>query len=107
MTLSSGKEFREPRKRKGVVPWCSENKKELYKPISNLSSRLTATTSKLDEANQKILETFRKADINIPLLDAMKQVLCYAKFQKKLCTSKRKVKRVSKGKCEEILSTIF
>ncbi|XP_040954155.1 uncharacterized protein [Gossypium hirsutum] len=40
---------------------------------------------------KEILETFRKVEVNIPLLDAIKQIPCYAKFLKELCTSKRRL----------------
>jgi len=36
--------------------------------------------------NSEIFETFKQVRINIPLLDAIKQVPCYAKFLKNLCT---------------------
>ena len=43
-----------------------------------------------NEENEKdILETFRQ--VNIPLLDAIKQVPKYAKFLKKLCTNKKRI----------------
>lgn len=45
-----------------------------------------------DEHEKEILETFRKVQVNIPLLDAIYQVPRYAKFLKKLCTSKRQQK---------------
>ena len=38
------------------------------------------------------MDTFRKVQVNIPLLDAIKQVPKYAKFLKELCTTKRKLK---------------
>ncbi|CAN6710901.1 unnamed protein product [Malus baccata var. baccata] len=38
--------------------------------------------SKKEEAEKDILETFRKVQVNIPLLDAIKQVPRYAKFLK-------------------------
>jgi hypothetical protein len=37
-----------------------------------------------------IFETLRKVEINIPLLDAIQQILAYAKFLKDCCTHKRK-----------------
>ena len=37
----------------------------------------------------KKLEVFKQVRINIPLLDAIKQILAYAKFLKDLCTFKR------------------
>ncbi|GJW62742.1 uncharacterized protein Tco_0112077, partial [Tanacetum coccineum] len=48
--------------------------------------------SRKQEQEKEILETFRKVEVNIPLLDAIKQVPRYAKFLKELCTSKRKLK---------------
>ena len=39
-----------------------------------------------------MIETFGKVEVNIPLLDAIKQVPRYAKFLKELCTNKRKLK---------------
>ena len=47
------------------------------------------------------METFRKVEVNIPLLDAIKQIPRYVKFLKELCTHKRKLKgneRISMGR---------
>ncbi|KMS96889.1 hypothetical protein BVRB_7g180720 [Beta vulgaris subsp. vulgaris] len=41
--------------------------------------------------DNEILDMFRKVEINIPLIDAIKQVPRYAKFLKELCTNKRKL----------------
>ena len=46
--------------------------------------------SRKDEKNKDLYETFHRCVVNIPLLDAIKQVPCYAKFLKELCTIKRK-----------------
>ena len=46
----------------------------------------------MEEAEKEILETFRKVEVNIPLLDVIKQILRYDKFLKELCTNKRKLK---------------
>ncbi|XP_062155187.1 uncharacterized protein LOC133863242 [Alnus glutinosa] len=51
------------------------------------------------EQNKDLYETFRRCEVNIPLLDAIKQVPRYAKFLKELCTIKRKQKL--KG-CEKV-----
>ncbi|XP_022883436.1 uncharacterized protein LOC111400242 [Olea europaea var. sylvestris] len=48
--------------------------------------------SKKDEHEKEILETFRKVQVNIPLLDAIYQVPRYAKFLKDLCTKKHRLK---------------
>jgi hypothetical protein len=41
--------------------------------------------------NLDILQVFKQVKINIPLLDAIKQIPSYAKFLKDLCTIKRKL----------------
>jgi hypothetical protein len=45
---------------------------------------------KQGEKIQDMMETFKQVKVNIPLLNAIKQVLAYAKFLKDLCTQKRK-----------------
>ena len=55
----------------------------------------------MEEVEKEILETFRKVEVNIPLLDAIKQIPRYANFLKELCTHKRKLKgneRISMGR---------
>ncbi|RDX84245.1 hypothetical protein CR513_34737, partial [Mucuna pruriens] len=42
------------------------------------------------ELDEELLQTFRKVEINIPLLEAIKQIPKYAKFLKELCTHKAK-----------------
>ncbi|CAN6542267.1 unnamed protein product [Malus baccata var. baccata] len=46
--------------------------------------------SKKEQTDKEILDTFRKIQVNLPLLDAIKQVPKYAKFLKELCTNKRR-----------------
>ncbi|CAN6573110.1 unnamed protein product [Malus baccata var. baccata] len=64
--------------------------------------------SKKEEAEKDILETFRKVQVNIPLLDAIKQVPRYAKFLKELCTTRKRisskevVKRKLPTKCKDL-----
>jgi len=50
---------------------------------------------------------FRNVEINIPLLDAIKQVPRYAKLLKELCTNKRKLKGNEKINVGENLSAMF
>ncbi|CAN6695177.1 unnamed protein product [Malus baccata var. baccata] len=47
--------------------------------------------TKKEEAEKDIPETFRKVQVNIPLLDAIKQVPRYAKFLKELCTTRKRM----------------
>ncbi|KAL0285305.1 UNVERIFIED_CONTAM: hypothetical protein Sangu_2785500 [Sesamum angustifolium] len=48
--------------------------------------------SKEEEQEREILDIFKKIEINIPLLDALKQIPKYVKFLKELCTNKGKLK---------------
>ncbi|CAN6718953.1 unnamed protein product [Malus baccata var. baccata] len=60
--------------------------------------------SKKEENEKDILETFRKVQVNIPLLDAIKQVPRYAKFLKELCTTRR---RISNKEVVQVDNLIF
>ncbi|RDX77625.1 hypothetical protein CR513_42216, partial [Mucuna pruriens] len=42
------------------------------------------------ESDEELLRMFQKVEINIPILDAIKQIPKYAKFLKELCVHKRK-----------------
>ncbi|XP_016690777.1 uncharacterized protein [Gossypium hirsutum] len=46
---------------------------------------------KKENEEKEILETFRKVEVNIPLIDAIKKIPRYVKFLKELCTSKRRL----------------
>ncbi|XP_068319701.1 uncharacterized protein [Pyrus communis] len=48
--------------------------------------------SRNEENEKDILEAFRKVQVNIPLLDAIKQIPKYGKFLKKLCTTKKRIR---------------
>ncbi|CAN6704234.1 unnamed protein product [Malus baccata var. baccata] len=60
--------------------------------------------TKKEEAEKDILETFRKVQVNIPLLDTIKQVPRYAKFLKELCTTRR---RISNKEVVQVDNLIF
>jgi hypothetical protein len=57
--------------------------------------------------NSEIFETFKQVRINIPLLDAIKQVPSYAKFLKDLCIVKRKLNVKKKAFLAEQVSVIL
>ncbi|CAN6707338.1 unnamed protein product [Malus baccata var. baccata] len=63
--------------------------------------------TKKEEAEKDILETFRKVQVNIPLLDAIKQVPRYAKFLKELCTNRRRISTKEVVKVGENVSAIL
>ncbi|KAL0291970.1 UNVERIFIED_CONTAM: hypothetical protein Scaly_2611900 [Sesamum calycinum] len=59
---------------------------------SALSFPYRMSKSKEEEHEREILDIFKKVEINILLLDAIKQIPKYAKFLKELCTNRRKLK---------------
>ncbi|KAM2016485.1 hypothetical protein ACFX16_046894 [Malus domestica] len=63
--------------------------------------------SKKEEAEKDILETFRKVQVNIPLLDANKQVPRYAKFLKELCTTRRRISNKEVVQVSENVSAVL
>ncbi|KAM2523466.1 hypothetical protein PS1_030284 [Malus domestica] len=60
-----------------------------------------------EEAEKDILETFRKVQVNIHLLDAIKQVPRYAKFLKELCTTRKRMSTKEVVKVGENVSAIL
>ncbi|XP_012481060.1 uncharacterized protein LOC105795958 [Gossypium raimondii] len=76
-----------------------------YEPKAPFPQRLRKEKS--DDVNAEILETFRKVQVNIPLIDAIKKVLRYAKFLKELCTPKRKLIGNEKISLGENVSAVF
>nr|XP_027090190.1 uncharacterized protein LOC113711211 [Coffea arabica] len=110
MTLRSGKEIQGP---EPVIPKDKDEEKienELERGDSNGADPkvlpdpvITAKTnlppfpsrlkkSKKQDKEKAILEVFRKVEINIPLLDAIKQVPKYAKFLRDLCVNRRRLR---------------
>ena len=79
------------------VPKCKFLPLSDYKPIPLFPQALAE--SRKYEQNKDLYETFRRCEITIPLLDAIKQVPRYAKFLKELCIIKGKQKL--KG-CENV-----
>ncbi|CAN6704204.1 unnamed protein product [Malus baccata var. baccata] len=84
-------------------------------PNSNFSSSIPVNVpfpgrfrqSKKEEAEKDILETFRKVQVNIPLLDAIKQVPMYAKFLKELCTTRRRISNKEVVQVSENVSAVL
>nr|GEW43963.1 O-acyltransferase WSD1-like [Tanacetum cinerariifolium] len=69
----------------GVSSTTTPYPEALEKPAS---SRL----AKKGPHSEDMWETFKQGKINLPLIDAIKQIPTYAKFLKDLCTQKRKLK---------------
>ncbi|RDX93006.1 hypothetical protein CR513_24785, partial [Mucuna pruriens] len=60
-----------------------------YKTVPLSFSTWTISTKKFG-SDEELRRMFRKVEINIPLLDVIKQIPKYAKFLKELCVHKRK-----------------
>ena len=63
--------------------------------------------SKKEEEDSDILEAFKKVQINIPLIAAIKQIPKYAKFLKKLCTSRKRIREKEVVQVSENVSAIL
>ncbi|KAM1643931.1 hypothetical protein ACFX2K_013698 [Malus domestica] len=63
--------------------------------------------SKKDESDKDILDTFRKVQVNIPLLDAIKQVPKYAKFLNEMCTTRKRVSNKEVVRVSENVSAVL
>ena len=70
--------------------WC--HLKSLQYLTSLLSYRRYLVKPNKEDHENEVLETLRKVQVNIPLLDAIKQVPRYAKFLRDLCIRKRMLK---------------
>ncbi|KAM2205546.1 hypothetical protein ACFX1S_025029 [Malus domestica] len=63
--------------------------------------------SKKNESDKDIIDTFRKVQVNIPLLDAIKQVPKYAKFLNELCTTRKRASNKEVVKVSENVSAVL
>jgi len=66
-------------------------------------------SKKMDQVDKEmeILDIFKKVEVNIPLLEAIKQIPKYAKFLKEICTNKRKLKGKSRVNMSRNVSAII
>ncbi|RDY06996.1 hypothetical protein CR513_08940, partial [Mucuna pruriens] len=95
VTLRSGKELPQP-----TLQQLSRSAESDSEPNVNLQSRPETTvplpfpsptiSARKPKSDEELLKMFRKVEINIPFLDAIKQVPKYAKFLKELCVRKRR-----------------
>ncbi|CAN6704235.1 unnamed protein product [Malus baccata var. baccata] len=63
--------------------------------------------SKNEEEEKDVLETFRKVHVDIPLLDAIKQIPKYSKCLKMLCTTKKRTREKEVVHVSENVSAIL
>ena len=75
--------------RTDVVDFEPKKDKASHVPLAPYPHRLRVP--KKVNNHSEIYELFKQVKLNIPLLDAIKQIQSYAKFLKDLCTVKRKL----------------
>ncbi|KAM1168276.1 hypothetical protein ACFX19_030733 [Malus domestica] len=73
-------------------------------PTARVKQPMPFMQSKKDENEKDILE---KVQVNIPLLEAIKQVSKYAKFLNELCTTKRRMSNKEVVKISENVSAVL
>ncbi|XP_076943428.1 uncharacterized protein LOC143613665, partial [Bidens hawaiensis] len=118
ITLRSGRKYDGPESQEEEQEVVFEKNTEEKKDTSKTSevipkfkvpppfpSRFLSTKKEREE--HEIMEMFRKVEVNIPLLDAIKQVPRYSKFLKELCTSKKKLKGNETIKVNENVSAVL
>ncbi|CAM8959032.1 unnamed protein product [Rhodiola kirilowii] len=72
---------------------CSVPRTETSKISAALPFPVPARVPKQHVMDEDVFELFSKVEINIPLLEAIKQIPRYAKFLKELCTNRRRSTR--------------
>ncbi|RDX62994.1 hypothetical protein CR513_58621, partial [Mucuna pruriens] len=95
VTLRSGKELPQPTlqhlsRSSAVDLEPNADPQSWPKTIVPLPFPTRTISPRKPESDEELLKMFRKVEINIPLVDAIKQVPKYAKFLKELCVHKRK-----------------
>ncbi|CAN6695155.1 unnamed protein product [Malus baccata var. baccata] len=86
---------------------CVPNVVILNTNLPNVPFPRRFAQSKKEESEKDILDTFRKVQVNIPLLDAIKQVPRYAKFLKELCTTRKRISNKEVVKVSENVTAVL
>ena len=96
-----------PQEKRECCARLGQADKAMALPRPTLVKLPALIATKKEEFEKELLETFQKVEINIPLLNAIRQVPRYAKFLKKLCTLKKKLKGNKILSVGENVSTII
>lgn len=122
ISLRSGKQLEVPAKNIEGLAEHQEEEQETIVPeptkvsdvVSSFSSfvpfpsRLSSKNKKKEHEREKeTLDIFCKVEVNIPLLEAIRQVPRYAKFLKELCTNKRRLSGDEKVSVSENVSVVL
>ncbi|XP_024178407.1 uncharacterized protein LOC112184382 [Rosa chinensis] len=95
-----------PRKGPICVPPLDMTDYEIPLPYPQVK-RKQELKKKQEAQTKEFIELFKKVNINIPLLEAIKQVPSYAKFLKDVCTNKRAFKEHEQVCLSESVSAIL
>ncbi|CAM8890221.1 unnamed protein product [Rhodiola kirilowii] len=95
-------------RRPGPVPATSPVPRTETSKISDaLPFPVPARVPKQHVMDEDVFELFSKVKINIPLLEAIKQIPRYAKFLKELCTNRRRSARYDQELMSRNVSTVI
>ncbi|RDX71814.1 hypothetical protein CR513_48783, partial [Mucuna pruriens] len=95
VTLRSGKELLQPAQHQVLQPAEADSEAMADSPSQPqttvpLPFPSRTVSARKPDSDDELLKMFWKVEINIPLLDAIKQIPKYAKFLKELCVHKRR-----------------
>ncbi|RDY10037.1 hypothetical protein CR513_05502, partial [Mucuna pruriens] len=90
VSLRSGKELQAAPQQKPRSANIESKSDADSQPPQQASPTPVPFPTRKPESDDKLLKMFQKVEINIPLLDAIKQIPKYTKFLKELCVHKRK-----------------
>ncbi|KAK9921573.1 hypothetical protein M0R45_030078 [Rubus argutus] len=96
----------EPRRGPRCVPPLDMSDYEAPLPFPQVK-RKEEVKKRQDKHKKKFFEMFKKVNLNVPLLDAIKQFPAYGRFLKELCTKKRKFKKGEQVILSEEISEIL
>ena len=85
----------------------SSSEKDVVVKVSTTMPYPSRVQPCLKSMSSEIYDVFKHVNVNIPLLDAIKQIPSYAKFLKDLCTVKRKMNVTKKVFLTEQVSSII
>ena len=78
-----------------------------YKPPVPYPQAHNRPKVKSNETDDHLLDAFKKVTITIPLIDAIKHILSYAKFLKGICTPHRNPRRIQLSETVSSIMMIF
>ena len=84
----------------------NDSNNHIDNPPPPFPSRLSQPRKKLKN-DEELLEVFKKVEVNLPLLTAVKSIPRYPKFLKESCTNKRRSRSQEKVTVSKIVSSLI